>query len=368
MTWTISSYIVRRFGMTLLLAFGGFYFLVVLGDLIELSRKASNSSIEGAPLLSMAMLHAPSVMNKALPFVVLLASLAAFLRLARSSELVVTRAAGISAWRLLTPPVLLAIGLGIFAFAAYNPIAATALSRYEALELKYFKGRSSLLAISREGLWLRQAEDDGQTVIHALRANPDGTELIGATFFVFDTESRLVRRIQAQVAALEPGQWALDGGRNWSLSQGTDGTALSEERFVRLTIPTELTANRILESFADPESLSFWDLQGFIETLEASGFSSTRHRLYQQTEMAKPLLFAAMVLLGAAFSMRHARFGRTGIMVLGCVLSGFGLFFISDITQALGSSGAIPVILAAWVPPMTAHLMAMGLLLFFEDG
>ena len=56
------------------------------------------------------------------------------------------------------------------------------------------------------------------------------------------------------------------------------------------------------------------------------------------------------------------------MMALGCVISGFGFFFLSDIASALGSSGAVPVLLAAWAPPLSAVLFALGLLLHLEDG
>ena len=52
-------------------------------------------------------------MLQILPFAVLLGGIFAFWRLSRSSELVVARAAGISAWQFLAMPVLLAMLLGI---------------------------------------------------------------------------------------------------------------------------------------------------------------------------------------------------------------------------------------------------------------
>ncbi|MEO1001431.1 MAG: LptF/LptG family permease, partial [Pseudomonadota bacterium] len=106
----------------------------------------------------------------------------------------------------------------------------------------------------------------------------------------------------------------------------------------------------------------------FIATLEEAGLTAERHRLYYQTELAKPLLFVAMVLIGGAFSMRSVRFGGVGTMVLAAVFTGFVLFFVSDLTQALGGSGALPPIIAAWVPPAAAMLCAMGLLFYLEDG
>ena len=73
-------------------------------------------------------------------------------------------------------------------------------------------------------------------------------------------------------------------------------------------------------------------------------------------------------MIGAAFSMRHVRFGGLGYRALGCVLSGFGYFFLSDIAAALAASGAVPVLIAAWAPPLSAVLLALGLLLHLEDG
>ncbi len=129
-----------------------------------------------------------------------------------------------------------------------------------------------------------------------------------------------------------------------------------------------LTTESIQESFAPPVTISFWKLPKFIPLLDASGFSSSRHRLHWHSLLATPVVFFAMVLIGAAFSMRHVRFGGLGYMALGCVLSGFGYFFLSDIAAALGASGAVPVLIAAWAPPASAVLLALGLLLHLEDG
>ena len=65
-----------------------------------------------------------------------------------------------------------------------------------------------------------------------------------------------------------------------------------------MNLPSTLTSAEILESFAPPEEVGFWDLGRFISQMEELGFSGQRHRLYLQSELAKPALFAAMVLIG----------------------------------------------------------------------
>ena len=136
----------------------------------------------------------------------------------------------------------------------------------------------------------------------------------------------------------------------------------------QLYLPTALTSDEILESFAPPETVGFWDLGRFISQMEEPGFSGLRHRLFLQSELAKPALFAAMVLIGAAFALRPTRFGQTGVMILLAVLAGFALYFLKDFAESLGGRGQIPLLVAAWTPPVAAIMLAVALLLHLEDG
>jgi lipopolysaccharide export system permease protein len=85
-------------------------------------------------------------------------------------------------------------------------------------------------------------------------------------------------------------------------------------------------------------------------------------------QLALPLLMSAMVLIAAGFTMRHARFGGTGLLVLFSLLGGFTIFFLRNFAQVLGQNGQVPVMVAAWAPPLAAALFALGLLLHLEDG
>ena len=171
---------------------------------------------------------------------------------------------------------------------------------------------------------------------------------------------------------LEDGSWILHQVRRWRFDavEGPEGEVAPppEARQDSMILPTRLTRARILESFAAPETISFWKLPGFIETMEASGFSAARHRMHWQSQLSTPLLLAAMVLIGAAFSMRHVRFGGLGLMALGAVATGLGYFVLANIAQAFGAQGSIPAPFAAWGPPAAMSLLAIGLLLHLEDG
>ncbi len=374
MSLTLGLYIAQRFLGIAAGAFVVVFLLVVTVDLVELMRGSGDSQAGFADLVGMALLHAPAITITAAPFTVLLASMTCFAMLARSSELVVTRAAGVSVWRLLTPALLAAIGLGIFVVTVYNPLAAAFARKFEVLETRYFERSSSRLSVSADGLWLRQGGLDGQTVIRAQGASVTGGRLWIVNVFQFDRNDRFYRRIDARAARLEDKAWRLTGVRRWDLlsleidNAGSSDIATRPQLADEMRIATDLTTESIQESFAPPVTISFWKLPKFIRLLEASGFSSSRHRVHWHSLLAIPVVFFAMVLIGAAFSMRHVRFGGLGYMALGCVLGGFGSFFLSDIAAALGASGAVPVLIAAWAPPLSAVLLALGLLLHLEDG
>ena len=76
----------------------------------------------------------------------------------------------------------------------------------------------------------------------------------------------------------------------------------------------------------------------------------------------------AMVLIAATFTLRQTRRGGTTYIVSGGVLTGFVLYFFSDIVFALGLSDSIPVLLAAWTPSGVATMLGAAMLLHLEDG
>jgi len=376
MTGTLALYVARRFAGAFAGAFLAVFLLVLIIDLVEQTRRSAGGEAGFDTVAAMAVLHAPSLMLEILPFLALLASMACFARLARSSELVVTRAAGVSVWRLIAPALICALLIGGAGFAVLNPLAAGMLSRFETLEARWIRDRTSLLSVSQNGLWLRQSSPGGaQSVIHALGANRDGTKLRGVTVFRFDAEDRLSARMSADRAVLEPGVWTLHDVGLWRFETPDDAEARPEldaaprrGELDRIQITTDLTPDAILESFASPKTIGFWELPGFIAALETAGLSATRHRMHLQSQTALPALLASMVLIGAAFSMRHVRFGGLGVMAVGAIGAGLGYFFIANLTQAFGASGAIAPPLAAWIPPAAVALLAVGLILHWEDG
>jgi lipopolysaccharide export system permease protein len=302
-----------------------------------------------------------------LPFAVLLGGILCFWRLTRSSELIVARAAGISAWEFLAAPTLCAFLFGVLATAGVSPVSSVMLARAESLDNAYLKGGGGPLALTGGQLWLRQSDRglsaQGVAIIHAHGVELHGKRLTANEVSVFrlDGRDRLLARIEATQATLAGGVWQLQNARTMRPEE-------MPEPPTAMALPTDLTVARVQESFASPDTLSFWALPGFISLLDRSGFSSIRHRLHFQALLALPLLAATMALVSAGFSMRPARRGGVAKMIGSGVAAGFALFVVSKMAEEFGQSGALPVVLAAWAPAASGLMLSIALLLHTEDG
>ncbi len=365
---TLHLYFGRRFLKTFLSVLFIFFAVLLLISLIEQIRRFGGADEASfGTLLVLAALSVPESLYRILPLIMILATLGLFLSLARSSELVVTRASGRSAMRSLVAPLILSVVIGMIAVAAGNPIVAATQKQYETQSGRIL-GATSTLSVSAEGLWLRQGSRDGQTVIRAARSNLDGTELFDVTFLGYDQDGRPTYRVEAESARLVTGAWEITNAKEWRFDTEEIIPEVDSFETPMMSLASNLTRNQILDSFGTPSAIPIWELPAFIERLEAAGFSARVHRTFFHMELALPLLLAAMVLVGAGFTMRHTRMGRTGMMVLMALALGFSLYFIRNFAAILGENGQIPVILAAWGPPLAALLLPLGLLLHLEDG
>lgn len=362
MSTIISRYIAKKFLFAIAGIFIGCFLLVLLVDFVELFRRASdrpNTTI--ALIMQMSLYRVPELMEQIIPFATLFGSIAAFLGLSRKLELVILRASGMSVWQFLTPAIVVAACIGLFASLAFNPAAAYLKEQSLIIDAKIF-GRS----FSSEGGptsqgWVRQKGDDGDSILRAHTSFDQGQRLGGVTVFSYDKEGNLLERIDAKTGELHPGYW--------KLSEAMVSSSLTEPRYYdTFLVSTHLTPQEVSENIAKPEAVPFWTLPNVINQAENSGLPAYKYRLRYQTLLARPLLLAAMVLIAATVSLKILRFGNVGKLILGGVIAGFVLYVVTEMAKDLGNTGLVNPILSAWLPAIVATLMGFTIILYQEDG
>ena len=360
-SWTLYRYLAVQFLIGVAIVYAVFLVLAFSIDIVDLLNRTAGHNVPGTTAVGMAILQLPNLGQKMLPFAILLGGVFTFVKLSRSRELVATRAAGVSAWDFLLPPLTVAVVIGVVAVTLFTPIAAKMFSAFAGLEARYVKGEESQLSVSINGLWLRQGDEHQQSVIHALRVAQQGEHLAELVVFLYSGKDHFVGRIDAKSAKLHDHYWVL----NDAWVSGASGSPVHHASY---SLPTTLTPEQIIESSTSPDALSFWDLPGYIRAAQQAGFSATRYQIYLYSLYTLPALFAAMVFMAASFSLKFGRESGIARVVLFSAAAGFGVFFFQNLTNVLGRSGAVPILLAAIAPALASIMIGMTLVFSQEDG
>ena len=361
MGWTLNRYFFLRYAVITTWIFVGVGALIFLIDFTELTRRA-------APLpgftywlgATISSLRVPLVVLQSVPFIGLFAAMATLISLNRKYELVVARAAGISAWQFLLPVCFGAFVFGVLAVVVLNPVAANSMVRALQMEDTLRTG-SSRIVNGPSVPWLHQKTASGDTIIGARSILNQGLEMGDASFFILDDKGDIVERRDARHAFLREGYWELQD----VVVRPTDGPGGKKETD---RIPTDLKPEFVQERLAQPETIPFYELPNKIEVARSFGLSANAFAMQLDSLIALPFLLIAMTLIAATVSMRFARMGQSATMFLGGVVAGFLLYVVSVLVQAFGVAGFVPTVVAAWFPVVVAMFFGVTFLLYKEDG
>jgi lipopolysaccharide export system permease protein len=338
------------------------FLLITAVTYIEFFNRAfKGEAIIGLKLAMVSLVRVPRVAEDALPFCVLYGSIAAFVIAKRRLEVVVARAAGVSAWQFLLPACLVGLLFGAVATFAYNPAASWLMAWSNKAMSEVFIGQRRIETATGGPVWLRQSADGTESIIGAGQSFDQGLGLAGVTIYVYDPGNKFRERIDAATALYTPGEWLLEDVLVTALNS-------TPERLETYRLPTTLTTDEVKRTFQSLDSISFWNLRQLARSARRAGLPADRYELEYNALLSRPILLLAMVLIAANVSLRFSRSRDVGRMIITGVGVGFMLYVLMKIARDLGSGGIVPPALAAWLPAIVATLVGATVLLHLEDG
>ena len=356
----LNRYIAKRFALTIAVTILAVLFLIFIIDFVEQMRKfGEHENFTGLTGLTLAAMHAPSLIQDLMPFIVLAGALVLLINLSRRSELVVARASGRSAWGFLTMPVIVAAIIGALSTTALNPLATATTIKAKAIEQQFRSKKRK--AKTELGIWFRQNSPDGPSIVHASSTSDEGTVLNDVRVFAYDKDDRFSKKIEAERAVYQRRAWYLEMAEVAANGE----PPVKVDRFV---LPTHLSRKDVRHILTLPEDLSFWMLPDFIDSARQTGINTDRFRLVYHQLLAQPLFLIAMVAIAATVSLRLSRHGGTGRLAITGIAAGFLLYVAMKIISDLGGNGIIDPVLSAWVPSIVALTFGTTVLLIQEDG
>ncbi len=340
--WLLDRYVLGTWTRIFLMTALGFPLIQVIIDLADNFDKWIRYGLTSKEIALSYAYAMPGYTFEILPAAVLFATLFTIGALSRNTELTAAKASGVSFHRILAPILLAALATSLLG-VALGELAPGATAR--SLELQ--KARTAPARTSKYNFVYRA--DEGW--VYTVRALELRTKSLRGLLFErqgagpdFPTLA-----VTADSATWDStaGHWRLWQGRTRILA-GTGAEASFSFRGARLRVMREPPAELVLEA-KRPEEMRYRELGRYIGALKRAGNDASKLEVDQALKIVLPVTCFIIAIFGAPMGLTAPRSGAAIGIAIGL---GTTIAFLTmiQLSRAIGISGFVPPVVAAWLP------------------
>lgn len=331
----IGKILIRYIVVTIVVLLGLFTFVTFIDELGDLDK--GRYGIE--QIVQYVILSIPKTLYEIFPMAALIGSILGLSVLARDSELIVMRAAGVSIQRIVGS--VLKVGLLLAIVAMFM---GEVVSPFTETRAQQVQGESIQSNIKQEldfGLWLR----DDNTYVNVGEVLPDLT-LLRIKIFEFDNKNFLRFLSTAERGEYRDQKWLLKGLKRTMINEASSAADMVDAA----TWKTDVSPD-ILRVFAvEPDQFSIWQLTKYIDHLKSNKQDTTKYELAYWSKFVTPFATAVMLILAVPFVFKEARSGTAGRSLFFGIMIGLGFFILNRAFTFFVPLFGIPPFLGAMIP------------------
>jgi lipopolysaccharide export system permease protein len=345
----------REFLRTFMLTMLAFVAIYIIADFFDrfddfLKHEATLGDIAKSFLFKI-----PMVVTQVTPLAVLAGGLVGLGLLARNNEFVALRACGVSIWQILTPLLALAIVIGIGVFAWNETVVPASARAWHQLWNQDIKKKKSASVFTGREVWFHGKAGFYNVNRVAMRRQA----LLGVTIYQLGDDFRPTRMVQAASAIWDGKKWELINPRTREF--GPEGVHEYDGKPKGFRLPETLEEFRVVS--VEPEEFSYRMLKRQINGLQAKGVDASESWVDLHLKLALPAASIILMLVAVPLATRGTRVSSLpAAAALGFAL-GFSYFIVLAFARALGQTGTLPALVAAWTSNVVFALVATYLLL-----
>ena len=349
----IIKYLIKEFVVSLLIFSGIFLTLILLSNFIEEIFFFRDKNFEGNFLLKtflLSLTRVPTIFISMLPFIFLFSGIFFFVKLIKSNEITPLSLSGFSKSYITLIPSVFALLLGIAVILLITPISSELSKYYESTKQKY-SNNDNLIIINNTGLWVKEKQDQFSYIIRADRIDDQNFKnLKNLTIYQFDNKTNFVKRIDANNAEIDYLDWKLNDSKT-TLNNGEKGSPIYDYK-------TKINLQEVRSYFSNAETFSIWNILDQIKSRQNIGYYSQELIIQFNKYIALPIMLFFMIVISTFFTLNSNYQFNNFIYTFFGVIIGILIYFLSDLSIALGKSGKIPLILSVWVPIILIMLLS----------
>ncbi|MEW4449098.1 LPS export ABC transporter permease LptG [Qipengyuania sp. JC766] len=356
---TLTVYIARMFAVRIVAMMIVLIFVLMALDL--LGRTGEILAVEGngqAEILEYIALRIPELIQRFLPYSVLLATLITLVSLNQNSEVISMKAAGLSAHQILAPLLLTAAVISALLFTFNETVVwrtTGVLKAWQANDYAPIEAESGI----RSNIYLT----DGPNILMARRVTGEGPQTVmeDVTWYRRNPQGILAEQIRARRATYADPGWLLEDVERFDVAsaEGAEGSDT--------IIGREVTFEQIELESVDPEAQSFGELSESIDAYQSAGRRTSELEAKWWHKISGPLSAFLMPLLGSVAAFGLARSGQLFVRAILGMALGFAYFVVDNAALAMGNFGGYPPFLAAWAPFLLFLLVGETVLVRTEE-
>jgi lipopolysaccharide export system permease protein len=304
-------------------------------------------------------LKLPLIVSQVLPVASLAGVLLGFALLNRSGEVLACQQLGISRLEMAAPVLMVAVLIAGFDFIVSESVVPAATREAKYIYAVELKKRDLKAVFANRRIWVRVR--DGFVSVDSF--DKKDSQLAGITHYQLDDSFGLKNLVRAASAKWNGHGWVASGTNSFQVEKGGGVTTTDTSRLGLGLTPADFGLLRF-----DPEEFSLWELDRYIADLRSKGLDPGGYVVDRDLKYAMPLACVIMVALGMALSLdplpRNLSLGRSFGLA---IVIGFAYWTALGITSALGRSGLLPSVVAAWIPNFMFAVIAVSIFLFGEE-
>jgi len=247
--------------------------------------------------------------------------------LAKNSELVVIRAAGVSTGRIILSamkPAIAVVCIGLILGEFVAPYTEKIAQSRKAI----LQGAGSNI-VSNDGLWHRE----GSVFMHFNAVEPNGV-LYGVSLHFYDDAKQLVRSRFAKRAIFQREQWLLEDVTETQFKESKTEVSYAPV----LVWETELSPSVLSVLIVKPDNLSISGLYTYAEYLSDQDLNAAEYMMAFWKKILQPVSTGVLVLVAISFVFGPLRSVTMGFRVFSGVVVGLLFKYIQDL---LGPSSLV---------------------------
>ena len=342
----LTGYVIRRYLLMTLLAFGGLFVGYLLVDVLE--RLDWFARYRATPIEAMRFygVRAPLLAARVVPMALLLATALTVSVMSRHRELIAMRACGVAVERQLACILAVALLAVPLSFALHEYVVPRTNAAADRIKITRIKDRALPSGVLQKIVWYRA----GSRVSQATQLDPRLGSATNVSVYELGDQGLPVSRTDARRAVhVGDGVWELVEPVRIRIAD----TGLHREPGARL-----IRLGPVPDTSLDTMHLGVRQLAREIAGAAAAGYDVTTYRVDLNVKLARPLACLVLPAVLLFFVLRGPPFPGPALTLLGGILLGVGYVLFTGVCAALGYGGTLPPVIAGWGPPLSLGLMA----------